>query len=97
MSKLKQKISLMGFLGLCIYIAFISWRLFFYAYSNNYRRTIDSISYNVKPFKTIINYMQNNYRVSPEVLIYNIAGNIAAFFPVGFLLPLAFKGLNYSS
>jgi glycopeptide antibiotics resistance protein len=48
-------------------------------------------SFNLIPFKTIANYMINRQNVSFDVWIYNLAGNIAAFVPLGFLLPAAFQ------
>ena len=73
------------------YVIFISWRLFFYAYSDNYREQVTDINYNLVPFKTIMNYLQNIGHIRFDVWIYNLAGNIVAFMPLGFLLPLAFK------
>lgn len=76
------------------YVYFISWRLFFYAYSDNYRDQMDRIRYNLKPFKTIVNYMHQRESISLDVFVYNLAGNVAAFMPLGFLLPLAFRNLG---
>ncbi|OGO76767.1 MAG: hypothetical protein A2Y23_05875 [Clostridiales bacterium GWB2_37_7] len=88
------KIQFGGFVALSAYIISISRRLFFYAYSNNYRGQMDSISYNLTPFKTILNYLQNSANVGFDVWLYNLAGNVAAFIPLGFLLPLAFSGFR---
>ena len=73
------------------YVTFISWRLFFYAYSNNYREQITNLSYNLKPFKTISNYINHIGHLGFDILLYNLAGNIVAFMPLGFLIPLAFR------
>jgi glycopeptide antibiotics resistance protein len=86
-----SKINLLGLTALLAYVSFISWRLFFYAYSNNYREQITNISYNLKPFKTIVNYMNHIGYLGFDILLYNLAGNVVAFMPLGFLLPLAFK------
>ncbi|MDF2521744.1 MAG: glycopeptide antibiotics resistance protein [Clostridia bacterium] len=81
----------LAFIVLAMYIVFISYRLFFYAYTDNLRHTMTEFSFNLIPFKTIANYMINRQNVSFDVWIYNLAGNIAAFVPLGFLLPAAFQ------
>lgn len=86
-----NRISFLGLAGLLAYILFISWRLFFFAYSGNIRREMSQISYNLTPFKTIVNYVKNWDHISFTVWIYNLGGNIAAFIPLGFLLAAAFK------
>lgn len=83
-----------AFIILAVYIVFISYRLFFYAYTDNIRHTMKEISYNLLPFKTIIDFFINSQNVKPSVLAYNLAGNVAAFVPLGFLLPAAFKKLR---
>lgn len=80
-----------AFAALIFYMLFISWRLFFYAYTNNQRYTLQGFCYNLVPFKTIIGFLSNTQNISFDVWIYNLAGNIAAFMPLGFLLTLAFK------
>ena len=72
------------------YAVFISWRLFFYAYGNNYRGQMTDLSYNIIPFKTVLNYIQNFDHIGFDVSLYNLLGNVVAFMPLGFLLPLAF-------
>ncbi|MDF2892232.1 MAG: glycopeptide antibiotics resistance protein [Clostridia bacterium] len=88
------KINRIGLSVLFAYVAFISWRLFFFAYSNNYRGQMTSLSYNLVPMKTISNYLLHSGRISFDIWIYNLAGNVAAFMPLGFLLPLSFKGFS---
>lgn len=46
---------------------------------------------NLVPFSTIRNYIRVRELVNPSVFIINILGNIAAFVPFGFLLPVVFK------
>jgi glycopeptide antibiotics resistance protein len=89
-----RKINIIGLSALLGYVVFISYRLFFYAYSNNYRGQMTSVSYNLLFFKTISNYIQNINHIGFDVLLFNLAGNVAAFMPLGFLLPLAFRGFN---
>ena len=87
----RNSINFGGLAALLSYVTFISWRLFFYAYSNNYRGQVKNVSYNLIPFKTILNYIQNTGHIGFDVWLYNLAGNVAAFMPLGFLLPLAFR------
>lgn len=89
-----NRINIVGLAVLLAYVIFISWRLFFYAYSSNYRGQMMNVSYNLIPFKTILNYIQNIDHIGFDVLFYNLAGNVAAFMPLGFLLPLAFRRFN---
>lgn len=89
-----KRINFVGLTGLLAYVIFISWRLFFYAYSNNYRGQRTDVSYNIIFFKTILKYIQNSNHISFDVLLYNLVGNVAAFMPLGFLLPLAFRRFN---
>lgn len=89
-----NRVNVVGLAALLAYVTFISWRLFFYAYSDNYRQQIVNINYNLVPFKTILNYLQNIEHIGFDVWIYNLAGNVVAFMPLGFLLPLAFTWLK---
>jgi glycopeptide antibiotics resistance protein len=89
-----DRINILGLSALLGYVIFISYRLFFYAYSNNYRGQMTSVTYNLVFLKTISNYIQNINRIGFDVLLFNLAGNVAAFMPLGFLLPLAFRGFN---
>ncbi len=73
---------------LCIYLMFISWRMFFYAYGSYYRSYSALPEYNLIPFKTILNLIINFKYFELEVWVYNLFGNIAAFIPLGILLPV---------
>lgn len=90
---MNKKHSLVGFIRimacmlLCAYLMFISWRMFFYAYGSYYRSYSALPEYNLIPFKTILNLIVNFKYYELEVWIYNLFGNIAAFMPLGLLLP----------
>lgn len=73
---------------LCAYLMFISWRMFFYAYGSYYRSYSILPEYNLIPFKTIVNLIVNYKYYEFDVWLYNLFGNIAAFMPLGFLLPV---------
>lgn len=86
MRKKVLKIILIG-----LFILYISYLLYLTLLSPYYGRGIYHRSINIVPFKTIIQFMTfDNLRGS----IINILGNIAAFAPLGFILPLTFKRLR---
>lgn len=82
------------FAALILYMLFISWRLLFYAYMGNQRYILQEFCYNLVPFKTIIGFLLNTQNISFKVWTYNLAGNIAAFMPLGFLLTSTLKRIN---
>ncbi|HAQ07941.1 MAG TPA: VanZ family protein [Bacillus bacterium] len=47
--------------------------------------------YNIVPFKTITNYLKASSHINNSIWITNLFGNILAFLPLGFFLPLLFK------
>lgn len=73
---------------LCAYLLFISWRMFFYAYGSYYRTYNVLPEYNLVPFKTIASLIINFRYYELEAWIYNLFGNVAAFMPLGLLLPV---------
>lgn len=50
-----------------------------------------SHSYNLIPFKTILDYTSGNIHVTKSLVIHNILGNIAAFIPYGLYLQVLLK------
>lgn len=80
-------VRIMACMLLCAYLMFISWRMFFYAYGSYYRSYSALPEYNLIPFKTILNLIVNFKYYELDVWIYNLFGNIAAFMPLGLLLP----------
>jgi glycopeptide antibiotics resistance protein len=68
--------------ALTAYLAYLSYLTFF---SHLYGRTVTHRSVNIIPFGTIISYLRFSGGMS--IILTNIAGNIAAFVPMGFLLP----------
>jgi len=49
-------------------------------------------SINIIPFSTILQYLTSS--INPNIIRTNILGNIEAFIPMGFLLPINFKKLR---
>lgn len=70
------------------YLIFIAWRMFFHAYGSYYRIISTKPEYNLIPFKTIKSLIVDFRYYELEVWIYNLFGNLAAFMPLGFLLPI---------
>lgn len=61
-------------------------------FSHYYGRGIVRRSINILPFNTILEFLISGYDIN--TIITNLIGNIAAFMPMGFLLPIVFKRLN---
>ena len=47
---------------------------------------------NLIPFRTIRSFMTFHPSTSTETKVFNVLGNIALFIPMGFFLPIIFKG-----
>lgn len=74
---------------LFMYIIYLLYLVFFSTY---YGRGYFHRSYNFIPFKTIVEYMFFSSSLNATVL--NIVGNILAFVPMGFLVPIVFSKIN---
>lgn len=71
------------------YVLLLGYLTFFSRY---YGREVVHRSINVIPFSTIIQFLTSIYTL--KNIITNLVGNIAAFMPMGFLLPIVFKKLD---
>lgn len=82
------------YLILCVlfscYIIFLLWRVFFYAYGQHYRSISKIIKYNLIPFKTIVSYIIGFNHYPFNVWFFNLFGNVMAFIPLGFFVPIIF-------
>lgn len=72
------------------YIIFLIFKLFF---DGPYRFAGSQRSYNLIPLETI-NSMIARFNSFPNVFMINIAGNVAAFVPLGFFVPMLFQNIN---
>lgn len=90
----KQLVMTLCCLGFAIYIAMAATLLFFSPYRQA-NRTNDAgavaTDYNVVPFQTISNYIKASGQINASVWVSNLFGNVLAFMPLGFFLPLLFK------
>lgn len=69
-----------------IYLLVLFYLLFF---SETYGRTMDSgYRYNIEPFKEIRRFWDNRESLGWECVLTNLLGNIVAFAPFGFFLPM---------
>lgn len=91
MNKLIQKIAVLLFLA---YFVYLVYRLFFFAYGQYFRFYENEIKYNLIPFKTIVSYIIGISKYKLDVWFFNLFGNILAFMPMGFLLPIIFHTLK---
>ncbi|CAH2212484.1 VanZ family protein [Tepidibacter aestuarii] len=73
-------------------VMYISYLLNLVFFSTHYGRGYFHRSYNFIPFKTIVEYIFFSHNLNATFV--NIAGNILAFVPMGFLTPIAFNRIN---
>lgn len=85
----KNKLKYLIWFVFCIYIAAMVYFLFF---SERYGRTEVSVyRYNLKPFSEIKRYLKYYDTIGFEGFMLNIVGNVAAFVPFGFCMPVFAK------
>lgn len=89
MKKEKKRPNPLAVILFMMYICLLFYLLFF---SETYGRTMDSgYRYNLEPFKEIRRFWNNRNSLGFTTVITNLAGNIVAFAPFGFFLPMFFK------
>ncbi len=89
-SKKKKSFIRAGWLLFYLYIILLSYFLFF---SERYGREIvmKDYHYNLQLFKEIHRFIQYRQQLGMESFVVNILGNVLAFAPFGFLLPVLSK------
>lgn len=86
MKKEKGKPHPLAVLLFTLYLLLLFYLLFF---SETYGRTMDSeYRYNLEPFKEIKRFWSNRDSLGWSSVITNLVGNIVAFAPFGFFLPM---------
>jgi glycopeptide antibiotics resistance protein len=83
--KCLKLISVIGFILYISYLAYLT--LFDYSYGRGFTHC----SINIIPLKTIKQFFTSSYNW--HIVLVNIIGNIVAFVPMGFLLPIVFSKL----
>lgn len=72
-----------------LYLLLLAYLVFF---SPAFGRTSGVVrEYNLIPFRTIRNYIKYRAYVNIDIFIINIIGNIVAFMPMGFFIPIMFR------
>lgn len=84
----KKRIIVAGWTLFYIYILLLAYFLFF---SERYGRDLVTQQYNLQLFKEIKRFIRYREQIGLEGFIVNIFGNVLAFMPYGFLLPLLNK------
>ena len=86
MEREKSKPHPLAVLLFVLYLLLLFYLLFF---SETYGRTMDSgYRYNLEPFKEIKRFWSNRDSLGWNSVITNLVGNIVAFAPFGFFLPM---------
>ncbi|SDG99999.1 VanZ family protein [Desulfosporosinus hippei] len=93
-SRLNKLVRKMPGVLFLIYFTYLLYRLFFFAYSEYFRFSGEDLRFNLIPFKTIITYISWVSDDNIDVWFFNLFGNVLAFMPMGFLLPLVFTKLK---
>ncbi len=84
----KKRILIVARIIFYIYILLLSYFLFF---SERYGRDLITHEYNLQLFKEIRRFIRYRNQIGLEGFVVNIFGNILAFMPYGFMLPLLNK------
>ncbi|MBC7959836.1 MAG: VanZ family protein [Vallitaleaceae bacterium] len=83
----------MAFALFLFYLMFLAYMLFL---SPAFGRNAAVVrEYNLIPLKTIKNYIQYREYVNSQTLFINIFGNILAFVPMGFFIPIIFRNKRH--
>lgn len=85
--KMRRILLLITWLTFIVYFFYLSYLLFF----GFYRQNFVIFDYNLTPFKTIWMYISMYEHFNFSTWFSNLFGNVIAFMPLGFLIPLLFK------
>ena len=83
-------IRIAGWTSFLLYLALLAYLMFF---ADEWGRTSGSLtySYNYTPFAEIRRYVIYWRQIGLERVVLNLGGNVAAFLPFGFFIPLLFR------
>lgn len=88
----KWLIASLSYVLFLLYISIASNLLFFSSYRQGVRAVRYGMpEYNLVPLHTITNYIKASGYINSNIVIMNIVGNVIAFMPLGFFLPLLFS------
>lgn len=77
----------LGWILFILYLCLLAYLMFF---SESFGRTDTSrgYQYNLIPLREISRYFRHFHTIGPLLFLINIGGNVAAFLPFGFFLPI---------
>ena len=81
----------MGWVLFLLYLALLSYLMFF---SEDFGRTNPNrgYAYNLAPFKEIMRFITYYETLGMKAVVVNLAGNVIAFMPFGFFMPVVSRG-----
>ena len=89
----EKKMNVMRIVALMAFFAYLLLLAYLLFFSSTYGRTSEmGYRYNLKPFLEIRRGIEHVDRVGYHYILINVAGNVAAFMPFGFLLPFISTG-----
>lgn len=73
-----------------LFFVYLAALVYFVFFAEEYGRTnlSDELMYNLTPFQEIRRYIEYRAMIGMPAVILNLVGNIVAFMPFGFLLPM---------
>lgn len=74
------------------FVMYIVYLVYLTLFSTYYGRDYFHRSLNLIPFRTLAEYLHSTYNFS--IILTNLVGNIAAFIPMGLLLPVVLKRID---
>ncbi len=87
-----QNVKYLKYVGVVLFVLYLAYLIYLTFFDHRYGREMVDRSINIIPLKTIILFLTSSF--NRNIIVTNIVGNIVAFMPMGFLLPIAFKKLN---
>lgn len=85
-----KKKSVHKFLKWCVFLIYIIALVYFMFFAESLGRMtyVSNYRYNFEPFKEIMRFLNNEDTLGWFVVLANVGGNILAFMPFGFCLPM---------
>lgn len=94
--KHKKRVVAIAYSLFILYIMIAATLLFFspYRQAAYEMNSAGEHPYNLVPFKTIYDYIRASSHINTNIWVSNLFGNVLAFLPLGFFLPLFFKRMK---
>lgn len=82
------------FIGRALFFIYLLVLIYFLFFSDKYGRTSGTgdYRYNLIPFNEIKRYILYSDKFTSEQILVNILGNVGAFLPFGFFVPITLEG-----